>query len=58
VLWQDTDVSEVHSTLKMEAAWTSETSVSYRNIKRLLNPEELELKLYHRENLKSLVIYL
>jgi hypothetical protein len=31
---------------KMEAAWTSETSVSYHNITWHYNPEDLDLKFH------------
>jgi hypothetical protein len=33
-----------HFTLKTDAAWTSETFVSYHNIKRRHNPEDLDFK--------------
>jgi hypothetical protein len=41
--WQDINVSEVHLTLKTEAAWTSETH----------NPEDLGLKYRRPESLKT-----
>jgi hypothetical protein len=40
----------------MEAAWTSETVVSYRNTTWSHNPEDLDMNLYRRENPKSRII--
>jgi hypothetical protein len=48
-----------HFTLKKEAAWFSETSVSYYNNTRRHKPEDTDFNLHRRVNLKSrnLVIY-
>jgi hypothetical protein len=44
---------ELDFTLKMEAASSSETSVSYRSTTRHHSPEDPDLNLYSREHLKS-----
>jgi hypothetical protein len=48
------DLAACISTLKTEAARSSETLVSYHNTKRRHNPEDRDLNLHHREDLSSL----
>jgi len=42
-----------HSIFKSKAAWTTETSVSCPNTTQRQNPEDLDLNLHRRENLKT-----
>jgi len=47
----------LHFTLKIDAAWTSETVVSYHNTIRRHNPEDLDLKHHRHENLKARIMH-
>jgi len=42
-------------TLKMEAAWTSETLVSYHKSTRRHKPEDLDTNFHHHESMKTLI---
>jgi hypothetical protein len=56
-MWYDTNVTFAHAvsnfTLKTEAAWASETFVSYHITIWRQNLEGYDLNLHRRENLKS-----
>jgi hypothetical protein len=47
-MWDDANISGDHAvsilTLKMEAAWSFKTMVSYHITKQHLNPEDYDLK--------------
>jgi hypothetical protein len=64
VLWQDTDVPDggtcclhLYGEMKVEAACTSETSVSYHSTLRRHNLEDLDLKHHRRIILKTPILF-
>jgi len=48
-------IPHFQSEVKMEAAWSSETSVSYYATTQRRNPEGRDLNLHHPENLRSFI---